>query len=174
MADAVPERHAAQRDRAAATIANIEGTAFSTVTVNYDFRTALHQDAGDFRDGFGCLCVLHRPREPQGAGGELLFPEFRVGVRLRSNDALFFDTHQWHCNAPLPDEPDVHRMSLVCYLREKMVDNCPRAAEQRVPIDEAATQTVRRSPRLRARARDDDQTQRFDEHGAPAKRQRRH
>lgn len=119
-----PERYRKQLERAQQTVANIDSTAFSTVTVNYDFRTALHQDAGDFREGFGVLLAIYKPHEPE-EGCELILPEFRVAVRLRSRDVLFFDTHQWHCNAPLTREQGVHRLSLVCYLREKLLFKCP-------------------------------------------------
>ena len=36
----------------------IGNTAFSTVTINYSWRTALHKDAGDYMDGFGNLIVI--------------------------------------------------------------------------------------------------------------------
>ena len=38
----------------------IPKTCFSTVTISRNFRTALHRDAGDFRDGFGNLTVIRR------------------------------------------------------------------------------------------------------------------
>lgn len=119
-----PQRHQTQLERARKSDARIADTAFSTTTVNYGFRTALHQDTGDFEQGFGILVVMHKPNEPpNGSGGELLLPEFRIAVALESRDVLLFDTHQYHCNAPLA--PDVERLSLVCYLREKIATLCP-------------------------------------------------
>ena len=54
-----PEAHAAQLARAKKQPAyQIDGTAYSSVTVNRNFRTALHMDDGDFREGFGNLSVL--------------------------------------------------------------------------------------------------------------------
>ena len=38
----------------------IPDTAFSTITINRNFRTALHKDAGDFSGGFGNLTVIER------------------------------------------------------------------------------------------------------------------
>ena len=118
------QRHTLQLNRTKSTVAQIDTTAFSTVTVNYDFRTALHHDIGDFKDGFGCLSVLHSPNDP-AVGGELIFPEFGVAIRMTSSDVLLFDSHQWHCNAPLATD-GTHRMSLVCYLREAMLNKCQK------------------------------------------------
>ena len=36
----------------------IKNTCFSTITINRNFRTALHKDAGDFSEGFGNLTVI--------------------------------------------------------------------------------------------------------------------
>ena len=36
----------------------IHDTVFTTVTVNKNFRTAAHYDAGDLKEGFGNLAVL--------------------------------------------------------------------------------------------------------------------
>lgn len=54
-----PEHYARQTTIAKSTNRNyvIEGTSFTTVTVNRNFQTAVHQDAGDLPDGFGNLCV---------------------------------------------------------------------------------------------------------------------
>ena len=50
----VPDRYNNQLQRAGESPEFvIDGTAFSTVTVNYSWRTALHRDKGDFEDGFG-------------------------------------------------------------------------------------------------------------------------
>ena len=54
-----PEAYQRQLDRAnKKPQLKISDTAFSTVTINRNFRTALHRDAGDFRDGFGILLLL--------------------------------------------------------------------------------------------------------------------
>jgi hypothetical protein len=40
----------------------IKDTAFSTVTVNKNFRTAGHYDNGDLKEGFGNLGVISQRR----------------------------------------------------------------------------------------------------------------
>ena len=50
----IPDSHQKQLNRAnEKPHLKIPGTCFSTVTINRNFRTALHQDAGDFKEGFG-------------------------------------------------------------------------------------------------------------------------
>ena len=125
----------------------IPNTCFSTVTINRNFRTAMHKDAGDFREGFGNLTVLERGKYH---GGYTIFPQYGVAIDLRKNDFVAMDVHQWHCNTPLyeteedkiynesltpafKDNPEVGtagiyekytRISFVCYLREKIL-SCP-------------------------------------------------
>ena len=52
-----PERYQTQLNRAKMSKGCIEGTCFSTMSVNYNWRSALHQDAGDYRMGFGAFAV---------------------------------------------------------------------------------------------------------------------
>lgn len=102
------------------TDARVGDTSFSSITVNYDWRSALHKDVGDYKEGYGCFAVC----QPLEEGGELLFPEYRVAVRVCSGDVLLFDSHAWHCTAPLSDGVK-DRLSFVCYLREKIQRVCP-------------------------------------------------
>ena len=144
----VPDAHERQYERATKKPhLKISDTAFSTVTINRNFRTALHRDANDFRSGFGNLTVIERGRYQ---GGYTVFLQFGVGINLRNNDFVVMDVHQWHSNTPMyetdedkefnkslpkvyKDNPDVGtagiyelytRLSFVCYLREKIL-NCP-------------------------------------------------
>ena len=73
----------------------IPNTSFSTVTINRNFRTALHRDAGDFKGGFGNLTVIERGKYH---GGYTVFPQFGIGIDLRNNDFVTMDVHQWHSN----------------------------------------------------------------------------
>jgi hypothetical protein len=123
----------------------IADTAFSSLTINRNFRTALHKDAGDYSQGFGNLTVVERGSYH---GGYTLFPQYGVGFDVRTGDFLGMDVHQWHCNtamyetaedkkanktlAPLFKESAAivsgtnvpyTRISFVCYLREKL-DAC--------------------------------------------------
>jgi|LauGreSuBDMM15SN_2_FD.fasta_scaffold07981_4 hypothetical protein len=118
-------------------------TAFSTLTVNSNFRTALHKDAGDYTEGFGNLTVIEWGKYH---GGETLFPRFGVGFNIRTGDFVAMDVHEWHTNAPITTTaedikynkslPDIRtrdqatgvigsqelyqRVSFVCYFREKI------------------------------------------------------
>lgn len=149
----VPERHALQKKAAQEKpLLHIKDTAFSSVTINRNFRTALHQDDGDFRQGYGNLSVIERGHYK---GGYTLFPRYRIGFNVRTGDFLAMDVHEWHCNTALVETkadaefnkqlPRIHkddpetgtqgaeenytRISFVCYLREK-IRNC-KATETR-------------------------------------------
>ena len=144
----IPESHKKQNERAnLKPHLKIPKTSFSTITINRNFRTALHQDAGDFKEGFGNLTVIERGNYH---GGYTCFPQFGVAVDARSGDFLAMDVHQWHSNTPIyetdedkklndtldwafKDNPAVGtvgldkkytRLTFVCYLREKIID-CP-------------------------------------------------
>ena len=134
----VPSRHKIQYDRASEVPKfQIEDTSFSTITTNYNWRTACHKDKGDLVEGFGNLLVLEKDKCgyncPSYKGGYLGFPKFKVCVDVRQGDFLAMDVHQWHCNTGMtegqfdrknnkyPKEMDHGRLSLVCYLRKKMI-----------------------------------------------------
>ena len=96
-------------------------TVFSTITVNKTFRTACHRDAGDFSDGLSNLLVLSN--NGKYTGGYLVFPEVRVAVNVRPGDLLLVNNHEIiHGNTPIETYEDGERISLVCYLREKMLE----------------------------------------------------
>ena len=121
----------------------IAKTAFSSVTLNRNFRTALHKDAGDFQEGFGNLTVIERGEYD---GAYTIFPQYKVGFNVRTGDFLAMDVHQWHCNTEIHESkaqakanralPDIYeddpttgtfgtnkpysRISFVCYFREKL------------------------------------------------------
>ena len=92
----------------------IPNSVFSTITLNHDFRTATHEDKGDFKKGLTCFAVK---KCGEYSGGELCFPEYQMGVDVEEGDLLIFNPHIAHCNNPLQGEG---RMSMVFYLREKM------------------------------------------------------
>ena len=143
----IPEAYEKQLERAnKKSHLKISGTSFSTITINRNFRTALHKDAGDFKDGFGNLTVIERGKYH---GGYTVFPQFGIGVDVRTGDFLAMDVHQWHSNTEIyeteedklyndtidyvfKDNPEVGtvglnnkytRLTFVCYLREKIL-NC--------------------------------------------------
>ena len=82
---------------------------------------------GDYMDGIGNLSVVEKGKYP---GGCLGFPQFgikgkgRINVDVRTGDFLVMDVHQWHCNTKIePKSDDYTRLSIVAYLRDKMI-NC--------------------------------------------------
>lgn len=92
----------------------IPKTVFTTVTSNYNWRTACHQDAGDFSKGLGNLVVVGKDFK----GGYLGFPQFKILIKIEPGDFLLMDSHQWHCNTPI--KGDGFRLSFVMYIREDM------------------------------------------------------
>ena len=124
----VPLKHKKQYKRAKKTNFVIDDTAFSTITINNNWRTALHKDSGDLKEGFGNLVVCE---EGKYKGGYTGFPQFGIAFDVRQGDFLAMDVHEWHCNTDIKGkrkrnekgelENDFLRLSLVCYLREKML-----------------------------------------------------
>ena len=120
----LPKRWAAQK----AAIDKIDSrflvpeTVFTTITVNKTFRTAAHRDAGDFSAGLSNLLVLSN--DGNFTGGYLIFPEYRTAVNVRPGDLLLVNNHEIiHGNTEIvPGSPESERISLVCYLREKMLE----------------------------------------------------
>ena len=94
----------------------IPKTVFTTVTSNYNWRTACHKDKGDYSGGLGNLIVLGKDFK----GGYLGFPQFKILIKIEPGDILFMDSHQWHCNTPIKCKKDGYRLSFVMYIREDM------------------------------------------------------
>jgi hypothetical protein len=123
LALALPLRFRRQMDAARRTVPGwvLPGTPFSTLTVNNNVApSGLHKDAGDCRAGFGVISV-HRTGSYSGAW--LTFPRFGVAVDLADRDLVLFSPHEWHAVTPMvPTSEDAERISVVYYLREKIVD----------------------------------------------------
>ena len=133
----LPTRHAIQKKVADGIDPELRigNTAFTTITINNNFRTACHRDAGDLKEGFGNLSCTGRG---EWDGGYTIMPEYRVGVKLNPGDVLIMDVHQIHGNTAIREKKsgreakfignkknedfavDFERVSLVCYLRENM------------------------------------------------------
>jgi len=115
-----PEHYALQIAIARGTNINyrIGDTSFTTVTVNQNFQTAVHKDAGDFPEGFGNLIIY---REGSYKGAYFCLPEYRVAIDMQNCDILFADVHRWHGNTGFEEEsPDFKRIAFVVYYREYM------------------------------------------------------
>jgi hypothetical protein len=97
----------------------IDGTSFTTVTINKNFITAVHKDNGDLPQGFGNLCVY---REGEFEGAYFCMPEYSIAIDLQNSDMLFVDVHRWHGNTPIRNaSPDYLRISFIMYYRENMI-----------------------------------------------------
>jgi hypothetical protein len=128
-AETLPKPYAAQKAAIDSTHPDfkIRDTAFTTVTVNKNWQTAVHQDDGDFAAGFGVMSVLD---VGDYDGGYLVFPKYRVGVDMRRGGVCLADVHEFHGNTPiLGNEEEYVRLSLVFYMREGMTE-CGSALEE--------------------------------------------
>lgn len=125
----LPDLHQKQLKQATLTPDfQIDNTAFSTATINYNYRTALHKDRGDYENGFGNLVVLEKSKSAKGGGGTYAggltgFYQYGIAVDVRQGDFLAMDVHQWHSNTEMNSvsTDDFGRLSVVCYLRKGML-----------------------------------------------------
>lgn len=114
----VPENYAKQKKKANQTPYHIADTAFTTVTTNVNYQTTVHTDKGDDSEGFGNLVVIEHGKYK---GGETCFPQYGIGIDVRSCDVLYMDVHQPHGNLPVElESKDAKRLSIVCYLRKNI------------------------------------------------------
>ena len=153
----VPNNYKLQKQRAQLTPDFIiPDTSFSTVTINYSWRTGMHKDSGDFDDGFGNLVVIEDPyNENTYNGGYLGFPRFKVCVDVRTGDFLAMNVHEWHCNTEFKrikpkvygnfSEIDItngwyfNRMSIVLYLRKNMIQCSQKGKGKEKTIQKGGT-----------------------------------
>lgn len=114
----VPDKYLKQKRKANQTPYHISNTSFTTVTLNVNYQTFVHTDKGDDREGFGNLSVIEHGIF---TGGETCFPQYGIGVDVRTGDALYMNVHHPHANLPIVlKSPDAKRLSIVCYLRESI------------------------------------------------------
>ena len=134
----VPDRHAKQLERARKKPKyQIDDTCFTTLTLNYSWRTSCHKDKGDYDDGFGNLIVCEDANNSNKyLGCELGFPQYGVCVDVRQGDYLAMNVHEYHCNTEfipnhnnklnisdkkVKNEWHYNRLSMVFYLRKNMI-----------------------------------------------------
>lgn len=125
----LPGRYAAQLAAVEQTSPDfvITDTAFTTMTVNRNWRTPAHKDKGDLKEGFGVMSVLSAGKY---SGGYLVFPKYSVAVDMRTADVLLADVHEFHGNTPIVGvEGEYDRVSTVMYFRKNMV-HCGTAEEE--------------------------------------------
>ena len=94
----------------------IPKSVFTTITSNYNWRTACHCDSGDFNSGLGNLVVTGN----NFTGGYLGFPQFKVLIKINPGDFLLMDVHQWHSNTKISLKSEGFRLSFVMYIRQDM------------------------------------------------------
>ena len=127
----------------------IKNTAFSTITINYNYRTGTHKDRGDLEEGFGNLIVCEDDQNPNKFGGSYLgFPQFGVAVDVRQGDFLAMDVHQWHANLPMhPANKTVRRLSVVCYLRINIWKRTRGLSQRRMRLHDAKVRKLGKHPK---------------------------
>jgi hypothetical protein len=129
----LPIRYAAQRREADKLDKRflVSDTVFTTLTVNHNWRTACHRDAGDLHEGFSNICGITGPDGKGWRGAEFMLPEYRIAINLQPGDLLLVNNHGGiHANDALDETYDNDRLTLVSYFREKMVDLGPWDYEQ--------------------------------------------
>jgi hypothetical protein len=120
----LPERWRAQRNAADKLDKKftIDGTVYTTLTVNHNWRTAAHRDAGDLNAGFSNITAFTGPENKGWQGAEFILPEYRVAIKLAPRDLLLVNNHGGiHANNPLKGD-DNDRLTIVAYFREKMLE----------------------------------------------------
>ena len=123
-AELIPGRWKAQNDQANKLDPRfrIDGTVFTTLTVNHNWRTACHRDAGDLTTGFSNICGVTGPEGKGWRGGQFILPEYRIAINLQPGDMLLVNNHEGiHGNDELIGD-DNDRMTIVAYFREKMTE----------------------------------------------------
>ncbi|KAG5509339.1 hypothetical protein JKF63_06649 [Porcisia hertigi] len=120
------------------------GTVFSTITVNRNFRTAVHTDKGDFRSGLGVLSVINGEFE----GCHLAIKKLKKAFQLKVGDVLLFDTSLEHGNTEVMN-PENHwqRTSIVCYLRTGLMSSVCEM-ERRKHLNRLVLQQLRNTEAL--------------------------
>ena len=135
-----PEQYKLQRRKANQTNFKIPGTCFTTVTTNINYQTSIHTDKGDDIEGMGNLVVIENGGKY--TGGETCFPQYGIGVDIRTGDVLFMDVHQPHANLPIVKKSDDSiRLSIVCYLRKNV---WLRSINKTVKFRERHNQTIKK------------------------------
>jgi hypothetical protein len=120
----IPARWKAQNEQASRLDDRfrIDGTVFTTLTINHNWRTACHRDAGDLTAGFSNICGVTGPEGKGWRGGQFILPEYRIAINLQPGDMLLVNNHGGiHGNDELIGE-DNDRMTIVAYFREKMIN----------------------------------------------------
>ena len=118
----------------------IRDTSFSTLTMNYSFRTAIHKDKHNINtdEGITVMTVCEDEKNPNKYSGCYLgFPQYGFVLDVRNGDFLAMDNKTgWHGNTefikktkPVGDKTDIqnnwhyNRLAMIFYLRDG-IQNC--------------------------------------------------
>ena len=108
---------------------NLFGTAFTTITVNYNFQVAYHRDGNNAQNAVAALAVME---SGEYSGGEFVFPELGIGFDIRGGDVLIGD-NQGLIHGMLPyshsnmrwgnygHKPSAESIMFVFYQRDRVV-----------------------------------------------------
>tara|TARA_R110001632_G_scaffold126691_1_gene240469 strand:- start:1521 stop:3614 length:2094 start_codon:yes stop_codon:yes gene_type:complete len=102
----------------------IGGSCYSTITINRNFRTAIHIDKGDFKDGIGTITTAG-----QFEGGQFCLVDYKIAIDLKPTDILFVNVHKHHANLDFTGD----RYSMVSYVREN-INKCGIEYDYKVVI----------------------------------------
>jgi hypothetical protein len=139
----LPKKHKLQIKKANQTHFKIGHTSFTTITTNVNYQTYIHTDKGDDVEGFGNLTVIE---DGKYSGAETCFPQYGVGVNVRTGDILFMNVHEWHGNLPMVlIDKDAIRMSIVCYLRYNVWKNTKGQTKKRMKTHNNMMHRIRKT-----------------------------
>lgn len=98
----------------------IGDSSYTTITLNRNFRTHYHRDAGNLHEGFAAMNYL---KLGKFVGGEVVFPNYRIGVKLTNHDLIIFDNVEIHGNLPIVSVrgSDYSRVTSVFFYRKNMI-----------------------------------------------------
>lgn len=97
----------------------IDNTIFSTVTLNYNFRTAVHKDRGDIKDGYSAFTICSKG---DWDGFYLGYPQYKLCINVKQGDFVIMNPHEFHGNTEIINsDKEYERMSMVFYFREGLL-----------------------------------------------------
>tara|TARA_R110000787_G_scaffold2453_1_gene9748 strand:+ start:1867 stop:4230 length:2364 start_codon:yes stop_codon:yes gene_type:complete len=128
-----PDEYKRQKEFVEKTAEHIGESCYSTITINKNFRTAIHIDKGDYKEGIGTITTMGN-----FTGGQFCLPEYRIGFNLTPKDILFVNVHKHHGNLPFEGT----RYSMVSYAREHL-NKCGLRWDYKVAIcSKGRSQTI--------------------------------
>jgi hypothetical protein len=98
---------------------NLLGTVFTTITVNKDFQVAYHRDGNNCAGACAAITTMNKGEYD---GYEFVFPEFRLGFKIRTGDLLIGDNQKYiHGMLPMSNQSeDAESIWFVFFSRERM------------------------------------------------------